>query len=119
MLKDDFFSCSDVQSMENEMSCTLVFNAAHDIFKGHFPGNPVVPGVCTMEIVKELLQQQVSKSLMLRTTGNVKFLQLVTPDVAPVMKISWKADEAGYAVKASLSKDNATFFKFDGKYSVN
>src|ERR1700679_214550 len=101
MLIDDFYSCADIVQQDNEYSCRIAFNAAHDIFKGHFPGNPVVPGVCTMEIVKELLQQQVSQPLMLRSTGNVKFLGLVTPDVEPVVKINWKADEsgAGYSVK--------------------
>ncbi len=94
MLIDDFYSCRDVKAGDSEYSCTLVFNAAHDIFKGHFPGNPVVPGVCTMEIIKELLQQQVGKSLVLRSTGNVKFLKLVTPDMAPVIKIGWKETEA-------------------------
>jgi len=116
MLINDFYSCRDMQLLDNEMSCTLVFNAAHDIFKGHFPGNPVVPGVCTIEIIKELLQQQVHKPLMLRSTGNVKFLQLVTPDIAPVININWKADEAGYVVKASLSRDSTVLFKFDGNY---
>ena len=118
MLIDDFYSCRDAEAGDGEFSCRIVFNGDHDIFKGHFPGNPVVPGVCTMEIVKELLQQQVGKPLMLRSTGNVKFLQLVTPDVEPVMKISWKADEAGYVVKASLSKDAGVLFKFDGNYVV-
>lgn len=120
MLINDFYVCHNVQpKQDNEYSCTLVFNADHDIFKGHFPGNPVVPGVCTMEIVKELLQQQVGKSLMLSATGNVKFLQLVTPDVSPVIKIGWKTNEqGGYTVKASLTKHDATLFKFDGSYAV-
>src|SRR5580700_5436260 len=114
MLIDDFYSCRDIEAGDDEFSCRIVFNDGHDIFKGHFPGNPVVPGVCTMEIVKELLQQQVNTPLMLRSTGNVKFLQLVTPDMTPVIKINWKADETGYAVKASLSRESAVLFKFDG-----
>jgi len=116
MLMNDFYSCRDIAVLDNELNCTLVFNAEHDIFRGHFPGNPVVPGVCTMEIVKELLQQQVSRPLILRSTGNVKFLQLVTPDITPVMKINWKEDETGYTVKASLSRESAVLFKFDGNY---
>ena len=118
MLIDDFYSCRDIDAGDNELSCRIVFSGAHDIFKGHFPGNPVVPGVCTMEIVKELLQRQVNKQLTLRSTGNVKFLQLVTPDVEPVINISWKTDETGYAVKASLSRDNTVLFKFDGNYLI-
>jgi 3-hydroxyacyl-[acyl-carrier-protein] dehydratase len=116
MLKDDFYSCSDIVTADGEYSCKIVFKGDHDIFKGHFPGNPVVPGVCTIAIVKELLQLQVGKPLMLRSTGNVKFLQLVTPDICPVIKINWKADGEGYVVKASLTRDEAALFKFDGNY---
>ena len=55
MLINDFYNCHDIEAHENEYGCRIVFNAAHDIFKGHFPGQPVVPGVCMMEMVKELL----------------------------------------------------------------
>jgi 3-hydroxyacyl-[acyl-carrier-protein] dehydratase len=119
LLHDDFYTTHDIQESENEFGCRLVFNEGHAIFKGHFPGNPVVPGVCMMEIVKELLQLQISKTLMLRKAGNVKFLQLITPDVQPGIKISWKEHEAGYTVKANFTSGTATLFKLDGDYIIN
>ena len=116
LLINDFYTCQDSQVGEQEISCRIVFNGEHAIFKGHFPRNPVVPGVCMMEMVKELLQEQVHESLMLRSTGNVKFLQLITPDVQPVIKIEWKQNEAGYAVKASINLAATAMFKFDGNF---
>jgi len=97
MLMNDFYTYRRLQQGDHEFSCEVDFNAYHDIFKGHFPGQPVVPGVCMMEMVKELLQTLIGRPLWLRTAGNVKFLQLITPDVHPVVNISWKESDDGYS----------------------
>ncbi len=118
MLLNDFYITTDVSGTDNSLTCSLAFNSAHDIFKGHFPDNPVVPGVCMMEIVKELLQQQVQKTLILRSTGNVKFLRLLTPDSQPTVNISWKESDQGYSVKAFFNLGENSSFKLDGQYSM-
>ena len=119
MLMNDFYTTDNMQQQENSFSCKIIFNAAHDIYKGHFPGQPVVPGVCMMEIVKELLQQQVGKILLLHNAGNIKFLQLITPDVQPIVNISWKENENGYTANASFNLDTTALFKLNGNYEVS
>ena len=118
MLINNFYTCHDIEIAENVQNCRVVFNAAHSIFKGHFPGQPVVPGVCMMEIVKELLQQKLGKSLILRSSRNVKFLGFITPDVQPAIKISWKEADGTYSVNASFSNGEAALFKLDGVYAI-
>lgn len=117
MLVNDFYSCRDAVCSDHEYSCRVVFNSEHAIFKGHFPGEPVVPGVCMMEIVKEQLQQQLNKKLSMQLAGNVKFLQFITPGVEPLLSISWKDIEGGYKINASFKSDSAFFFKLDGTYN--
>ena len=107
-----------MESSEAELSCRIVFNADHDIFKGHFPGQPVVPGVCMMEIVKELLQNKVNKPLVLQNARNVKFLGFISPDMQPVANIKWKQSDAGYMVTASLGINGSALFKLDGNYGA-
>jgi len=116
MLLNDFYTCQDVIRNDADFSAVIIFNAGHDIFKGHFPGHPVAPGVCMMEIVKELLQQQTGKKLMLHTAGNVKFLQLITPDSQPLLNLQWKENENGYSVNATFRSESSFLFKLDGKY---
>lgn len=118
MLINDFYTCHDIRQSDNEFNCRIVFNEGHDIFKGHFPDHPVVPGVCMMEIVKELLQSQVDKTLMLSNADNVKFLRLITPDVQPIIKISWKETEGGYHANATFSMDSSVLFKLGGQYVI-
>jgi len=118
MLINDFYSCHESVHADNELSCRIVFNEEHAIFEGHFPGQPVVPGVCMMEIVKELLQSQFGKSLMLHEARNVKFLQFVTPGMEPSVHIKWKENEASLDVTASMRQGEATLFKLDGSFGT-
>jgi 3-hydroxyacyl-[acyl-carrier-protein] dehydratase len=119
VLINDFYTCRDIEQGASDYSCRLVFNEHHAIFKGHFPGQPVVPGVCMMEIVKELLEGVTGKPLMLRSSQNVKFLRLTTPDLQPVMKIAWKEAGEEYHVDASSVNDAVPAFKFSGNYVVS
>ena len=118
MLINDFYTCHDVVPGEHTLSCRVVFNADHGIFAGHFPGQPVVPGVCMLEIVKELLQGQLNKTLLLINARNVKFLKFVTPDMQPAVQITWKESNAAYIVTASFSFGDVILFKLDGTYEA-
>ena len=116
MLRNDFYTCHDIAYSDGEINCRIDFNADHAIFKGHFPDHPVVPGVCMMEIVKELLQDHLKKALMLSHADNVKFLQLIIPGVQPSVKLSWKEKEGTYHLNAIFKTESAVHFKLAGVY---
>lgn len=74
-------------------------NNKHDIFKGHFPGNPVMPGVCMMQIIKEITQSIVGQKLFMERCSNVKFLALINPDINPNLNLEFKITELDGKVK--------------------
>ena len=65
MLSGDFFIITTLQTEDNAASALLEFNTEHPIFKGHFPGQPVVPGACLLQIVKEMMQTITGMDLQL------------------------------------------------------
>ena len=79
----------------------------HAIFKGHFPGNPVTPGVCMMQIIKELSQEILGSSLILKSSSNVKFMALINPEINPKLKL--ELDFTG-DVETEIKVKNTTFF---------
>ena len=66
MLINDFFKVLESNNTDNTLVSLVKINAQHTIFDGHFPNNPVTPGVVQLQMVKELLEQNLNKNLALK-----------------------------------------------------
>ncbi|GEN68330.1 3-hydroxyacyl-ACP dehydratase [Chryseobacterium rhizosphaerae] len=96
----DFYTLQSYEKTENgSFIADISLNKDHDIFKGHFPGNPVTPGVCMMQIVKELTEEFVGSKLFLKTASNVKFMAIINPFETPDLRLQLDIDENGEDVK--------------------
>ena len=101
MILENFYtieSKSVDKNMEN-YSYEIYVNSEHDIFKGHFPGNPVMPGVCMMQIIKEISQTITGQKLFMEKCSNVKFLALINPETNPKLTVDLKIMEQDGKVK--------------------
>src|SRR5690606_39764317 len=78
-LLNDFYTILNSNSTDGGTSVLVKINKEHSIFEGHFPNHPVTPGVCTMQIIKELSEEHFGKELMLKTARNVKFMAIINP----------------------------------------
>ena len=116
MLKDTFFSFTTSETDSSLLKATITLNPAHDIFKGHFPGQPVVPGVCMMQIVKEVLENNVSKKLLLVKADNIKFLSFIDPNQHGQIELEIKMNVTDDQIKADaqLLHEETVFLKFKG-----
>jgi 3-hydroxyacyl-[acyl-carrier-protein] dehydratase len=128
MLRDNFFSIESIDE-RNELSpqglavkhyvASLQINRRHDIFGGHFPGNPVVPGVCQIQMILETLGSAVGKKVRLAESDNIKFLLLINPVANPSLVLDMivkQPVEGQYSVQATIAASNATFLKFKGNF---
>lgn len=96
----DFYTLESYERSETgSFSANIKLNHDHDIFKGHFPGNPVTPGVCMMQIVKELTEQFTDKKLFLKSASNVKFMAIINPFETPNLTMQLDIKEAENEVK--------------------
>lgn len=88
MLLKDFYKVVSLENTaENKHLVLIHVNAEHDVFKGHFPGNPIMPGVCMMQIIKELTEQISGSSLFMQSLSNVKFMALINPFNTPELRL--------------------------------
>ena len=113
---NDLYAVSDLKSENETITCVVSFDAAHAIFKGHFPDQPVVPGVCSMALVKNLLEAAVGGPLLLQRSGNVKFLQLLLPHNEPEVSIAFEQKETGIQANATFTLEEKAVFKMSGFY---
>ena len=61
----------------------IQLDASHFIYQAHFPGAPITPGVCIIQIAEELLEDHIGRKLSIRKIKNVKFLNVISPLVTP------------------------------------
>src|SRR5690606_4259392 len=108
-MMNDFYTLSHTVQGENKWEGKILFHADHAIFKGHFPGQPVVPGVCMMQIIKEVMESVTNKKWQIRQAAQVKFLQLITPDVSPMIHLEWADADGALSVNARFAGERDLF----------
>lgn len=87
VLKDFYKVLSEEKTADSKYNITILVNEKHEIFKGHFPGNPIMPGVCMIQIIKELTEKITESTLMIQTLANVKFMALINPENNPELRL--------------------------------
>lgn len=120
MLQDSFYTISKQQSADNKLEATLQINPEHPIFSGHFPGQPVVPGVCMLQMVTELAGAMVGRPLALRNGQDIKFLRVIDPRIDAIVQATVQIQSAAdgqLLVQASLFSGDTVFFKFRGLFA--
>lgn len=84
-LLDNLYHIIDERKNDVEHSYMIKLNAEHFIYAAHFPGEPITPGVCIMQIAQELLECHVDQELIIEAVKNIKFLRIITPIETPVV----------------------------------
>jgi 3-hydroxyacyl-[acyl-carrier-protein] dehydratase len=119
MLVNDFCKIFSLQTADGSINAGIEWNASHAIFAGHFPGNPVVPGVCMLQLVQEIMEDALQKKLLLRESGQIKFLQFINPRNHPQvqLQINYTQKVSGeLQTAASIQFQESVFFRFVGLF---
>lgn len=109
MLKDNFYHIT----AESAGEYTITFDAQHAIFKAHFPGKPIVPGACLVQMAQEMASLWLQKTIIFTQIDNLKFLKLVTPDVAPTFQFEAKEDNK---IRVSVMANAINYANFTATY---
>jgi 3-hydroxyacyl-[acyl-carrier-protein] dehydratase len=129
MLLKNFYTVIHRSGTEEELSQTgipaeryrfaLELNPAHPVYEGHFSGNPVVPGVCQIQMISELLSVIKGSALRLMHADNVKFLSLMVPDKNRIIDADIRvktAENGDISANATLQGGEVIFIKFKGLF---
>ena len=115
MLKDDFFTITGKENGEGQVVYHIELNPNHPIFRGHFPGNPISPGVCNIGMINVC----VGCGLFIENLKQCKFSHLVTPGENKELDIVLKLEDTGDIVKiaASIIKGDTKFMELKAEAS--
>lgn len=95
-LEGNFYNIDQIETLENNsyiVKATLVPN--HKIYEGHFPAQPVVPGVCTLTVIRECIGKILSREVSFRTIKECKYLSALIPE-----------KEIGIVIAITLTDEN-------------
>lgn len=116
MLADNFYTIIKSGMEGNTIQASLSIQASHAIFEGHFPGQPIVPGVCMIQMAREVSERALKKKLSIVKGDNIKFLAMLNPQETPVVELTvqLKKNNTAHEVQATLFAGPVVFFKFNG-----
>jgi 3-hydroxyacyl-[acyl-carrier-protein] dehydratase len=120
---NDLYTVKNIkEDSVNKITVRIELIGEHDIFKGHFPGNPVLPGVCALHILKELLEQYSGKDMNLAKAGTIKFLSFIDPVKNNILdyEIQMKEMENNQiSCIANVRYESVVFCSFKGEFSIS
>jgi 3-hydroxyacyl-[acyl-carrier-protein] dehydratase len=117
MLLGNFFTIQFIQASPNAINARLEINPFHPIFQGHFPGIPVVPGVCMIQMLKEILESVIGQTTRLVKSDQIKFLSVLDPNLNKIIQaeLTYGPGQGGEIQAAgSLLNKETVFLKFKG-----
>lgn len=120
MLIEGLYTVQSLEQNELEVRATVKLNAEHEVFKGHFPGSPVMPGVCMIQMIKELTEQSLNKKLFLSVASNVKFMAIIDPNVNETIALTLNIseDEGIVKVKNITSYEETVALKLSATFKI-
>jgi len=114
LLLNDLYTIESLTKKEDQILVTIKLIADHAIFKGHFPGQPVLPGVCMMEMIAELTGQVLEKSFRISGGPMIKFLRMIDPERNPriSLEIKYQSSAGKINEEGKIFFGSETFMKF-------
>ena len=115
---NDLYTYEIVQSEAECIFAKISFDSSHAVYKGHFPDQPVTPGVVLIEITRNVLANMLQKSLQLVSAKELKFLNPIIPSTNNIvdLKIDFTLTDGAYKVQAIYTADDKTFTKIKGVF---
>lgn len=103
-----FFTLEAGEKNDNSATYRCRLHPEAPVFKAHFPGFPVLPGVLTLKMVVDAINASQffsTQTLTVQSIGNAKYLAVVNPQETQEVEIS-------VALKAEKNADEPTVFQF-------
>lgn len=119
-LKNNLYTISTPEEQAaGTFKTKVALNPNHPIFEGHFPAQPVLPGVCLLNMLKDIIGAIKNKPVNLKSAATIKYIKLVDPEVEPALVFQIQISEGEGALQViaeSNLADGSANFKFKGVF---
>jgi 3-hydroxyacyl-[acyl-carrier-protein] dehydratase len=101
LLLNNLYTIQSISESDHQIEATIRLLADHAIFSGHFPGQPVLPGVCMMEMVAEVMGVHRKSSFRISGGPLIKFLRMIDPRTTSEIQLEIKYQSSSDSMTTS------------------
>lgn len=118
MLENSLYTINNKESVENMFRVGISLNAGHEIYKAHFPGNPITPGVCLLQMSLELINSQFGGQFRFIQAKSIKYLKVISPVKNPSIEyiIRHSMEDGLILTDITIQAGDTTFTKISATY---
>jgi 3-hydroxyacyl-[acyl-carrier-protein] dehydratase len=115
---NDFYTFRITESDAGKIKARISIDVQHPLYKGHFPQQPVTPGVVLVEIMRFVLSSYLDKHLMLKSAKEIKFMAAVVPSQMNQIDLNIEYTEIDGKINANctISEESRIFAKLKGEF---
>ena len=87
MFEDDLYKVISRDIDNKTATFNIEINKEHHIFDGHFPDNAVMPGVCSLMIIRNLASEIIEKAMHYSQISDCKFVSAILPKECNLIEV--------------------------------
>ena len=84
----NFYSILSQQMMDNTAVVHIELNPDCKVYEGHFPGLPIAPGMCHLEMIRECASLVWKQELRFKGIKRLKFMQPIDPRMCTLLTLT-------------------------------
>lgn len=106
-LLDNFYRIHSLElSADGKLVAEVELEERHQIYDGHFPGHPVVPGVCTLTVIKECLSVALKRNIAFTSVRECKYTSSLIPEKGLRIRLDFLLSDDFTSLKGSVIRLN-------------
>lgn len=121
MQESDYYTVTSKGKLEGKLIYKVSLHPEASVYDGHFPGNPVSPGVCNVQMITECASDAAGQALQIQAISKCRFLSVVTPEKSRELWIGLELGEpvnGKYTVAARINDGDKICVDFKGELGV-
>lgn len=120
VLQDNLFSIMSQAQEDGQSAFQVQIHKEWPIYKAHFPGHPITPGVCIVQMIQELLQAYLGREVSLRKAKTVKYTAIISPDEVSELSVSFpkieEQEDGSLKVQAQVAGGETIYTKLSATF---
>jgi 3-hydroxyacyl-[acyl-carrier-protein] dehydratase len=120
VLQDNLFSIMSQAQKDGQPAFQVRIHKEWPIYKAHFPGHPITPGVCIVQMIQELLQVHLGRKVSLRKAKTVKYTAIISPDEVSELSVSFpkieQQEDGSLKVQAQVAGGETIYTKLSATF---